>query len=600
MEFEMAAARSFMEGEADNLFDRKRVSPPGSAANTSRKSYPGHMDSPSIFRDPIRRTSSPGGMNSPLLGDQRKTAVMDVNRMVMILTAELRKCTILFINIGIDVNLFMSPEGVEKKLTPSHVRRRPLGSLPFIARSSDEVKADEKLLAELQRCLEIMSTTLTENGGQIRQFIHDDKGTVCIGTIGLRGSTTEDNSAAAVETARSIISQLQAVGLNASIGIASGKAFCGLVGSSVRHEYAVMGPSVNLSARLMGAAAAGTILCDEKTKESDRRHKYVSKSAISAKGYDAPVSTYMPLTNVQGRSSTASTKIPKASKSLISFSSSSTSTSLNTAATASLSLTPNSIPFQRNRSQETSSSEEESEVSADEHFIAKAEHGLCGRSEILKKLMSFVTLESTSTSLWADPSAEMKAPIPGIDSIPKSDFGVCFPLITPAPSKMKIAFISGPYGIGKSLVLKAVHHRSLLTPSVPGGLRFKYHAQTNRYNRTSLFYVWKKPMSHLLLMLRFQGARSVSREDLRYLSQGTHQLQPVPENSDFPSPSQSTPPAPGSNTARRKATIMHAAKILKGAKKQELIQSNIEHLMTLLEPSYRDLEPLVMNGFLCT
>jgi class 3 adenylate cyclase len=598
MEFEMAAARSFMEGEADNLFDRKRVSPPGSAAPTGRKSYPGQVDSPSFFRDPIRRTSSPGGIHSPLLGDQRKTPVMDVNRMVMILTAELRKCAILFIKIGVDVNLFMSPEGVEKKLTPSHIRRRPLASLPFIARSSEEVKADARLLAELQRCLEIMSTTLTENGGQIRQFIHDDKGTVCIGTIGLRGSTTEDNSAAAVETARSIISQLQAVGLNASIGIASGKAFCGLVGSSVRHEYAVMGPSVNLSARLMGAAAAGTILCDEKTKESDRRHKYLSKSAISAKGYDAPVSIYMPLTNAQGRSSMTPSKTPKASKGPHSqlTAPASAPISISTTVAASSGLTPISVPFSRNRSQETSSSEEEGEVSGDEQFIANTESGLCGRFEILKKLLSYVSQESHTAAGSIDSSEEKKS---YLNSVPKSDFGACCPMVAPTPSKMKIAFVSGPYGIGKSLVLRAVHHRSLLAPTVPGGLRFKFHAQTNRYNRTSLFYVWKKFISHLLLVLRFQGTRSLSREDLKFVTHSTGQLQSVPENSDFPSPTLPSPPAPSSATPSRKATVMHSSKLLKGAKKQELIRSNIEHLMTLLEPSYRDLEPLVMNGFLC-
>lgn len=591
----MAAARSFMEGEAENLFDRKKVSPPGSVAATSRKSYPGYLDPAPFPRDSIRRTSSPEGIQSLLLEDQKKTSMMDVNRMVMILTAELRKCTILFINISVDVNLFMSPEGIEKELTPTPVRCKPLGSLPFIARSSDEVEADEKLLSELQRCLEIMSTTLTENGGQIRQFIHDDKGTVCIGTIGLRGSTTEDNSAAAVETARSIISQLQAVGLNASIGIASGKAFCGLVGSSVRHEYTVMGPSVNLSARLMGAAAAGTILCDEKTKESDRRHKYLSKSAISAKGYDAPVSIYMPLTNVQGRSSTTSNKTPKASKGPPSPSSSSATTPASLTVPPSINLSTIAVPIMRNRSHETSSSEDESEVSAEDQFISKTESSLCGRFEILTKLLSYVSLEVTTTSVWTDSSDEKK----GLNSVSRNNFGVCFPMVAPAPSRMKIAFISGPYGIGKSSVLKAVHHRSLLAPSVPGGLRFKFHAQTNRYNRTSLFYVWKKSISHLLLLLRFQGKRSISQDDLRYVSKGTHQLQPVPENSDFPSPSQSNFSAPGSACNSRKATILHAAKLLKGAKKQELIRSNIEHVIKLLEPSYWDLEPLVMNGFLC-
>ena len=43
--------------------------------------------------------------------------------------------------------------------------------------------------------MDIVGTSLAERGGQMRQFIHDDKGTVCIGTFGLRGSATDDNSA---------------------------------------------------------------------------------------------------------------------------------------------------------------------------------------------------------------------------------------------------------------------------------------------------------------------------------------------------------------------------------------------------------------------
>jgi hypothetical protein len=92
------------------------------------------------------------------------------------------------------------------------------GLLPFICRSKEEMMADAYVLNDLQGCMEIVVKTLKEKGGQIRQFIHDDKGTVCIGTMGLRGSSTEDNSAAAVVTAKSIISQLQSKGLNASIG----------------------------------------------------------------------------------------------------------------------------------------------------------------------------------------------------------------------------------------------------------------------------------------------------------------------------------------------------------------------------------------------
>ena len=110
--------------------------------------------------------------------DSRRPNTIDLNKMVMILTAELRKCTILFINIKIDVEMVMSPEGTPKTMSPMFGRKDVLKSLPFIPRSSEEKEGDERLLAQLQSCMEITTTTLTANGGQIRQFIHDDKGTV--------------------------------------------------------------------------------------------------------------------------------------------------------------------------------------------------------------------------------------------------------------------------------------------------------------------------------------------------------------------------------------------------------------------------------------
>ncbi|CAN0426081.1 unnamed protein product, partial [Ectocarpus sp. 8 AP-2014] len=42
--------------------------------------------------------------------------------------------------------------------------------------------------------------------------------------------------------------------LGASIGITTGQVYCGFVGASKRCEYAMMGCSVNLSARLMASA----------------------------------------------------------------------------------------------------------------------------------------------------------------------------------------------------------------------------------------------------------------------------------------------------------------------------------------------------------
>jgi hypothetical protein len=129
----------------------------------------------------------------------------------------------------------------------------------------------------------------------MRQFIVDDKGTVCIGTFGLRGSVSDDNAAAALDTAKMIVDKLRAIGIESSIGVTVGRAYCGLVGSNKRHEYAVMGPSTNLSARLMCKAPPCGILCDIETRSRDRTHDFEKLADIVAKGYKEPVGTFSPI-----------------------------------------------------------------------------------------------------------------------------------------------------------------------------------------------------------------------------------------------------------------------------------------------------------------
>ncbi len=46
-----------------------------------------------------------------------------------------------------------------------------------------------------------------------------------------------------------------------SVGVTTGKVFLGAVGSETRREFAMVGDTVNLAARLM-VAAKGTVLCD--------------------------------------------------------------------------------------------------------------------------------------------------------------------------------------------------------------------------------------------------------------------------------------------------------------------------------------------------
>ena len=66
------------------------------------------------------------------------------------------------------------------------------------------------------------------------------------------------------------------------------------MGSPLRHEYAVMGPSTNLSARLMGKAKQGEVMCDGETRARDRTHTFHKLGEIQAKGYSIPVPTFKP------------------------------------------------------------------------------------------------------------------------------------------------------------------------------------------------------------------------------------------------------------------------------------------------------------------
>lgn len=165
----------------------------------------------------------------------------------------------------------------------------------FLPRSQQELDEDQVVLNRLQRCFAVLHDAIYSTEGQMRQFIIDDKGTVCIATFGLMGSVSVDNAASAIACAEKIILGLEGIELDARIGVTTGEAYCGVVGSSIRHEYAVMGPSTNLSARLMGRAEPRSIICDETTYGQDRANKFILLDELTnVKGYAKPVKIFQP------------------------------------------------------------------------------------------------------------------------------------------------------------------------------------------------------------------------------------------------------------------------------------------------------------------
>lgn len=130
--------------------------------------------------------------------------------------------------------------------------------------------------------------------GSVNKLSVDDKGASLVAVYGLPPLAHEDDAVRGVQAALEIQGQLAALGVEVSIGVTTGRAFCGVVGSERRREYTVIGGVVNLSARLMQAAHGG-VLCDAASYEAAReRIAFEVLAPIAIKGKAELVAVYRP------------------------------------------------------------------------------------------------------------------------------------------------------------------------------------------------------------------------------------------------------------------------------------------------------------------
>lgn len=159
----------------------------------------------------------------------------------------------------------------------------------------------------VQACFVVIVEATVQTGGVVRQFVLDDKGCVAICAWGLPGAAHGHGQDAvkAIECATQILDTLHdtytygdiETGISGShIGIAAGEVYVGLIGALQRCEYAMVGPSVNLAARLMGKAPAWHVFVEEAVYKGalhvDPTMKFKKHMPVQAKGYDKKVDVY--------------------------------------------------------------------------------------------------------------------------------------------------------------------------------------------------------------------------------------------------------------------------------------------------------------------
>lgn len=140
-----------------------------------------------------------------------------------------------------------------------------------------------------------MQTCIYRFEGSLNKLSVDDKGVSLVAVYGLPPLSHEDDPDRGVRAALAISDALSSKRLRHSIGVTTGRAFCGIVGGERRREYTVIGGVVNMAARLMKAAGDGSILCDEVTREgASRRCTFSPPESHSLKGIAQPVPAYRP------------------------------------------------------------------------------------------------------------------------------------------------------------------------------------------------------------------------------------------------------------------------------------------------------------------
>lgn len=121
----------------------------------------------------------------------------------------------------------------------------------LILRLSDVSTIDS--VTQTHQHIRMLQSTLYEHEGSVSQVRLNEHTIDLVAIWGLPPVAHEDDAALAVQAALAMQDELQQKGLSGAISIASGRAFCSIVGSKQRKEYSISGDPLQLAEQLNSA-----------------------------------------------------------------------------------------------------------------------------------------------------------------------------------------------------------------------------------------------------------------------------------------------------------------------------------------------------------
>jgi class 3 adenylate cyclase/tetratricopeptide (TPR) repeat protein len=149
-----------------------------------------------------------------------------------------------------DLARLLVPRGTAPELDPWLAETRQISAVFVDVSELGNDPTPEQLQAVFVR----IQRAVLHFGGAILTVAHESGGLTVLAVFGLPMSAHEDDAKRALRAGDAIRSALQGSEHRVALGVATGRALCGSMGSAARRDYVMVGNTVNLAARLMQGA----------------------------------------------------------------------------------------------------------------------------------------------------------------------------------------------------------------------------------------------------------------------------------------------------------------------------------------------------------